>query len=137
MKYSCSILLILTFLLSGCFSGKEYPSGLLDSGELLKMEEERQMAELRRTRMIRIGIPGKENAPVSAIRKKLEKKGWKVQLIVCPENRLTGLMRNGLLDIIYVENASEESAGKFGFYYYAPVFFIKNKLLYQVVAKNP
>ncbi len=101
------------------------------------MEEERQIAELSRTRMIRIGISGKDEAPVSALRKKLEENGWNVQLIVCPENRLTGLLRNGSLDVICTNNASEEFADKFGFYYYAPAFFIKNKLLYQVVAKKP
>ena len=130
MKLSGILLLILAFLLNGCFSGKEHSDGL-NTSELLKMEEERQMKELSRTGTLRLGVSAKNQKNIAALQKKLESKGWKVQVIVCPEKRLTGLLRSGAVDLIFPENVSEESAATFGFYYLNHGVLIKNKRLYE------
>ena len=66
MKLSGILLLILAFLLNGCFSGKEHSDGL-NTSELLKMEEERQMKELSRTGTLRLGVSAKNQKNIAAL----------------------------------------------------------------------
>lgn len=89
------------------------------------------MMELNQYKTIRLGFAADDQKNITEFQKKIEAKGWKVQLIVCPEQRLTGLLRSGALDVIYFKNCSEKSAEQLYFYYLAPSFLVKNQLLLQ------
>ena len=119
------------FLLSGCFSGNEYPSGLLDTTELRRGEEERRMVELKQTHLLRLGVAAGTQKNMDSFRKKLESKGWRVQVIPCPEKRLTGLLRSGALDLICLPGITETESAKLGFRLISSEFCIENQLLYQ------
>ena len=120
MKYAGAILLILTFLLNGCFSGKEYPSGLLDSSGLKRSREEQRMMQLKQTREIRIGVSRTNQKKLEEFRKNLNENEWRFKVILCPENRLTGSLRTGALDLIYIPGATKENAETWNFIYLAP-----------------
>lgn len=121
------------FLLSGCFSRNNYTPGLLDNAELLKMNQERRMRELKQTRLIRLGIGDKRQKEIVEFKKKMESKGWRVQEIPCPEKRLTGLLRAGALDLIYLPGKTTADAEQLDLYFLAPAFLTDNKLLLQEI----
>ena len=50
-------LAVLLVLLTGCFSGKEYPSGLLDYSALRENMEEQQTAAWQKHKTLRLGVP--------------------------------------------------------------------------------
>ena len=133
MRISGIILLLIMFLLSGCFSGNNYSSGLLNTAELLKKKDESRMSELQRSRLLRLGIGKKQQTDVEEFKKTLESKGWRVQVVSCPEKRLTGLLRSGALDLIYFPGITEADAQRLDFYLITPSFLVKNQILYQAI----
>ena len=133
MRISGVILLSLMFLLNGCFSGNNYSSGLVDNAELQKMKHETRMSQLKQTRLIRLGIGKDQQKNIAEFIKKMESKGWKVQVIPCPERRLTGLLRAGTLDLIYLPGKTESDAGQLDLYFKAPAFLTDNSLLLQEI----
>ncbi|MBQ9770378.1 MAG: hypothetical protein IJW23_00995 [Lentisphaeria bacterium] len=133
MRVPGIILLLFLFLLSGCFSRNSYTSGLLDHSELLKMKQERRMRDLKQTRLLRLGIVKNQQKEILEFKKKMESKGWRVQLIPCPEKRLTGLLRSGFLDLICLPGKTEADAEQLDLYFLAPAFLTDNKLLLQEI----
>ena len=133
MRISGILLLFILFLLNGCFSGNNYSSGLLDNAELLKKTDESRMSALQQTRLLRLGVGKTQQEEVSGFKKNLESKGWHVQVIPCPEKRLTGLLRAGSLDLIYFPGITEADAKRLDFYLITPSFLTKNQILYQAI----
>ena len=133
MRISGIILLFIMFLLNGCFSGNNYSSGLVDNAALQKMKHENRMSQLKQTRLIRLGIGKDQQKNVAEFKKNLESKGWNVQVIPCPERRLTGLLRTGALDLIYLPGKTEADAAQLDFLFKAPAFMTDNPLLLQEI----
>ena len=129
MKYLSFITLMLTFLLNGCFSGKEYPSGLLHRSELRQSREEQRMKELNQSKILRLGVTSSDRDVPDEIRKKLESDGWKIKVIICPDNRLTGLLRTGAVDLIYRPGFTKDDAEKWNLIYFAPDILGNNQYL--------
>lgn len=129
MKISGSILLLLILLLSGCFGGKRYPSGLLFPAELRKVEDERRMMELQQGQELRLGICHMNQQEFSEIRKILNKMNFKVKLVRCPEKRLTGLLRSGAVDLIHLPGATEADAEIWNLIWIAPGLLTNNQSL--------
>ena len=121
------------FLLNGCFSGNSYSSGLVDNAELPKMKHENRMSQLKQSRLLRLGVGKDQQKNIAEFIKNMESKGWKVQVIPCPERRLTGLLRAGTLDLIYLPGKNETDAEQFDFYFHAPAFMTDNPLLLQEI----
>ena len=97
------------------------------------MKDEHRMIELKQTHVIRLGVGKDQQKNIADFKKTLESKGWKVQVIPCPDKRLTGLLRSGALDLIYFPGATEAEAERRGFRFIAPSFFIDNLLLLQEI----
>lgn len=91
------------------------------------------MIELRQTKTIRLGIVAGDQKNTADLQRKLESKGWKIQLVVCPEKRMTGLLRSGVLDVIYFKGSSEKTAEQLAFYFLSPSYLVKNQLLYREI----
>lgn len=121
------------FLLNGCFSGNNYSSGLVDNAELQKMKHENRMSQLKQTRLIRLGIGKDQQKNISEFIKNMESKNWKVQMIPCPERRLTGLLRAGTFDLIYLPGKTEADAEQLALFFKAPAFLTDNSLLLQEI----
>jgi len=91
------------------------------------------MSELQRSRLLRLGVGKKQQTDVEEFKKTLESKGWRVQVVPCPEKRLTGLLRSGALDLIYFPGITEADAQRLDFYLITPSFLVKNQILYQAI----
>lgn len=89
------------------------------------------MMELKQTHLLRLGVSKKEEKNIAEIRKTLKEKGWDIQVILCPEKRLTGLLRSGALDLIYLPGVTKEDAERWDLYYLPPALLLKNRLLFQ------
>ena len=129
MKGTSSILLLLMILLGGCSSGKNYPSGFLYPSELRKAEEERRMMELQQGKELRLGLCNIDEKEFAEIRKLLSAKKFKVKLVRCPENRLTGLLRTGAVDLIHLPGATEQNAETWNLIWLAPGLLSNNQYL--------
>ena len=97
------------------------------------MKHENRMSQLKQTRLIRLGVGKDQQKNIAEFIKNMESKGWKVQVIPCPERRLTGLLRAGTLDLIYIPGKTESDAEQLDFYFQAPAFMTDNPLLIQEI----
>lgn len=125
---------MISFLLSGCFSGKESLSSQLDRDGLRQTEENRRMAELKKTRTIRLGVTEHSPNGAAEYRKKLESKGWRVREIICPDDRMTGLLRSGMVDLIFLPGATQKDAARMDLQFLAPSLLSGSRLLIQEIS---
>ena len=111
-----SCLAVLLVLLTGCFSGKEYPSGLLDYSALRENMEEQQTAAWQKHKTLRLGVPaGTPEKQWLDLQKKCSEKGLKLTVILCKKEWMTGFLRNGKLDLICHPDLSSDQGIRMGF----------------------
>ena len=87
------------------------------------------MKEWEYNKTLRIGIAGANRKIPDNIRKKLESDGWKLNEIVCPEKRMTGLLRAGAVDLIYRSGMTKEDADRWNLIYLSPGLLGNNQYL--------
>lgn len=137
MKINCSFLLFFCLLLTGCFSGKEYPSGLLNNESLQETVWEYRMLELNQNPVLRLGVPASaEKTDFSELQKKCKANERDLQIIPCDEKYLKAFLINGNFDLVYMPEVSPENAMNWGFFSLSGNLFIKNLLLYRTLC-NP
>ena len=121
--------LLIPLFLAGCSCGEDYPPGKPVGHELKSVVEQERMRDLKKNPVIRLGISGENPAGVPELEKKCGEHGWRLQIVVCPEKRLRGLLRSGAVDLIPAKELSEPDAESIGFSYVPPGFLAGNSLI--------
>lgn len=91
------------------------------------------MRELEKRPVIRLGIGGEAPAGLRELEKTCEKRGWRVETVVCPRKRLGGLLRSGTVDLIPADSLSDP-AESVGFFRIPPGFLTWSSVIERELA---
>lgn len=90
------------------------------------------MEELKETQKLRLGVPaGTQENVLEELKKKCSTKKYILEIISCDESWLTGWLRTGKLDMIYLPDLSSDRGQQMGFFSVPGGFFLRNEFLFQ------